>query len=60
LAEVGIPASLLIPREWLLLGVMQETGQQEITQQDNQKISVKLGFSVEKGADFERVSFTQV
>lgn len=58
LAEVGIPASLLIPREWLLLGVTQETGQQEITQQDNQKISVKLGFSVEKGADFERVSFT--
>jgi len=53
LTEVGIPASLLIPREWFQPGLAQE-----VTQQDNQKLSVKLGFSVEKGADFERVSFT--
>ena len=49
------PASLIIPRNWFQPGRVVE-----IIDPDNQKLGVKLGFSVEIGADYERVSFTQV
>lgn len=53
LTEVGIPASLLIPRDWFQPGL-----ELEITNQDNNKFIVRLGLSAEKGLDFERVNFT--
>ncbi|MFA6121392.1 MAG: hypothetical protein WCT35_03635 [Sideroxydans sp.] len=51
--RLSIPASLVLPREWFKAGrslemVLPDTGKQNVT----------LGFSVEKGSDFERVSFT--
>ncbi len=49
------PASLLIPRNWFQPGRIVE-----IIDPDNQKLGVKLGFSVEIGADYERVSFSPV
>ena len=54
-AALKTPSSLLLPRGWFQPGRIIE-----IVHQDNQKLSVKLGFSVEKGSDFERVSFSPV
>ena len=47
------PASLIIPRDWL-----RPDRVVEIVQADKQTLTVKLGFSVEKGLDYERVSFS--
>ena len=47
------PASLVIPRDWL-----RPDRVVEMVHLDNQTHTVKLGFSVEKGLDYERVSFS--
>jgi hypothetical protein len=53
--KLNIPASLVLPRDWF------KTGRTlEMMLADLGKQSVTLGFSVEKGSDFERVSFTPV
>ena len=51
--KLNIPASLVLPREWFKAG-----RSLEIAMPDTGKQSVTLGFSVEKGSDFERVSFS--
>lgn len=53
--KLNIPASLVLPREWFKAGRTLE-----ISLPDLSKQSVTLGFSVEKGSDFERVSFSPV
>lgn len=52
-AALKVPPSLLLPRDFF-----RPERLVEITQLDNSLRTVKLGFSVEKGIDFERVSFT--
>ncbi len=47
------PPSLIIPRDWF-----QPNRVIEILNQDQEKQNVKMGFSVERGLDYERVSFT--
>lgn len=49
------PASLVIPRDWF-----QPDRIIEVLQQNKNKYNVKMGFSVERGIDYERVSFTLV
>ncbi len=49
------PASLIIPRDWFRPGRVVE-----VVHQNTEKQNVKLGISVERGADYERVSFTSV
>jgi hypothetical protein len=50
-----IPASLVIPRDWFIpLRVV------EVLQQNGERLLAKMGFSVEHGLDYERVSFTLV
>lgn len=50
--NLRIPASLVVPRDWF------QTGRTlELNLLDQSKQKVTLGFSVEKGSDFERVSF---
>lgn len=53
--KLNIPASLVLPRDWFKVGRTLE-----MVIADNGKQSVTLGFSVEKGSDFERVSFAPV
>lgn len=50
-----IPASLIAPRDWFKPGRVVE-----IVQADKIKLNVKMKFSVEKGSDYERISFSQV
>ncbi len=50
-----IPASLIIPRDWF-----QPRRVVEIIPADKQNLNVRMEFSVEKGLDYERVSFTPV
>lgn len=50
-----IPASLIVPRDWF-----QADRVVEIINLDGEKEEVQMGFSVEKGLDYERVSFTPV
>jgi hypothetical protein len=50
-----IPASLVVPRE-----VFQAERTFELTQKNNEKQAIRMGFSVATGADFERVSFRAV
>lgn len=52
--ELGIPASLIVPRNLFEAG-----GALEIVQAKNEKKNVKMGISVEKGMDYERVSFVE-
>lgn len=54
LPELGIPGSLVIPRHVFEPGRLMEA----TLVPGGEKIRVKLGFSVEKGVDYERVSFT--
>lgn len=49
-----IPGSLIVPRD-----VFQANRSCELLQPDNEKFSIKMGFSVSGGADFERVSFSR-
>ncbi len=50
-----IPASLIAPRDWFKPGRVVE-----IIRPDKQKQNIRMDFSVEKGLDYERISFTQV
>ncbi len=50
--KLRIPASLVLPRDWFQAGRTLE-----LSMPDQSKQKVTLGFSVEKGADYERVSF---
>ncbi|MDD5180728.1 MAG: hypothetical protein PHT15_05660 [Gallionellaceae bacterium] len=49
------PASLVIPRDGFQPGRVVE-----IVQMEKEKLNLRMDFSVEKGLDYERVSFTQV
>jgi hypothetical protein len=49
------PASLVIPRDWFKPGRVVE-----VLHQDREKQNAKMGLSVERGIDYERVSFTLV
>jgi hypothetical protein len=51
--NLRIPASIILPRDWFQAG-----RRLELAMKENQKMNVTLGISVEKGSDFERVSFT--
>ena len=55
LPSVKTPASLIIPRGWFQPGLAIE-----LRQPDGNFMVLQLGFSVERGFDFERVSFTPV
>jgi hypothetical protein len=55
MANLRIPASIIIPRDWFQSGRAMD-----ITVQGEPKLSVKLGISVEIGNDFERVSYLPV
>jgi cyclic-di-GMP-binding protein len=55
MANLRIPASIVIPRDWFHAGRELDLEFKEIP-----KLSIKLGISVEKGNDFERVSYTQL
>jgi cyclic-di-GMP-binding protein len=52
--SLKIPASLIIPRN-----VFQANRQYELVQNNQDKLNIKMGFSVASGADFERVSYAQ-
>jgi hypothetical protein len=49
------PPSLIIPRKWFKPGRVVD-----IQHQNGEKQHAKMGFSVERGVDYERVSFTLV
>ena len=51
-AAFNTPASLVVPRDWL-----QPERVVEILHQNGEKEFLKMGFSVERGIDYERVSF---
>ncbi len=51
LEKLRIPSSLILPRDWFQAGRAVE-----LVLPDQSKQKVTLGFSVEKGADYERVS----
>jgi hypothetical protein len=53
MANLRIPASLLLPRDWFGAG-----RPLELALPENKKQGIALGISVEKGSDYERVSFT--
>jgi hypothetical protein len=53
MANLRIPASILLPRDWFGAG-----RPLELALHDNPKQNITLGISVEKGNDYERVSFT--
>jgi hypothetical protein len=55
MTNLRIPASILIPRDWFQTGRILEVGMRK-----NQKLKITLGISVDKGNDYERVSFTPV
>ena len=50
--KLRIPVSLVMPRDWFQAG-----REIELTLPDRSKQKVKLGISVERGVDYERVSF---
>jgi len=50
-----IPPSLVVPRDWFQAGRVVE-----VLSLNSEKQNAKMGFSVERGFDFERVSFTLV
>ncbi len=52
-AAINIPASMVIPRDWF-----RPDRVVEVLHQNGEKENVKMGFSVERGIDYERVSFT--
>lgn len=53
LESLSIPASLIAPRDWF-----KPQRVVELVFIDNQRMNIRMEFSVEKGQDFERVSFT--
>ena len=54
-ATLKVPASLIVPRDFF-----RPERLAEILHHDGKVQAVKMGFSVDKGTDFERVSFTPV
>jgi len=50
-----IPASLIIPRNWFKPGRVVE-----IVQVDKKSLLLKMKLSIEKGSDYERISFTEI
>ena len=52
ITALNTPASLILPRDWFQSGRVLE-----VLHQDGEKLDVELGFSVERGIDYERVSF---
>lgn len=54
MASLKIPGSLIIPRDDFKANL-----QCEMLQAEQEKSSIKMGFSVWSGVDFERVSFTR-
>lgn len=54
-ATLTTPASLVLPRDWFQPGRIIT-----VVHQSGEKQQVKLGISVERGIDYERVSFTAV
>jgi hypothetical protein len=53
--ELNIPSSLILPRQWF-----KPKRVIEILTQKGLKMTLQLGMSVEKGADYERVSFEPI
>jgi hypothetical protein len=53
--NLKIPSSLILPRNWF-----QPSRVLEIVMQNGEQRKIKLGFSVERGVDYERVSFNFV
>ena len=53
--NLKIPSSLILPRNWF-----QPNRAIEIVMQNGEQRKIKLGFSVERGVDYERVSFSFV
>lgn len=53
--ELGSPASLVVPRDWFMPGRAVE-----IQYPDGSMQAARLGFSVERGADYQRASFALV
>ena len=53
LPQLKIPASLIVPRDWFVPKRMLE-----LNYPDGKSQAVQLGISVERGMDYERVSFT--
>jgi hypothetical protein len=49
------PASLIAQRDWFKPGRVVE-----LVLPDNRRLQVKMEFSVEKGADYERISFSEI
>lgn len=54
-AALKIPTSLVVPRDWF-----HPDRVVEIVNIHNETVEVQMGFSVEKGLDFERVSFMPI
>lgn len=54
LPTIKIPASILMPRNIFHTGRIAE-----LIHNNQEKISIKMGFSVQGGADFERISFIE-
>ncbi len=54
IANLRIPPSLIIPRDWFQAGRTLD-----LTMPDNTKQAVALGITVEKGNDYERVSYSR-
>lgn len=55
LPAIKTPASLIIPRDWF-----EAARVVEVLHQNGEILAVRLGFSVEFGLDYERVSFTAI
>lgn len=53
--ELNIPSSLILPRQWF-----QPKRVVEILTVKGLKMTIKLGISVERGVDYERVSFAPI
>jgi hypothetical protein len=49
------PASLIAPRDWFKPGRVVE-----IIQADKKRLLLKMELSIEKGSDYERISFTEI
>jgi len=55
ISSLNIPSSLIVPRVWFGAG-----RKIEMLWQNGKKQRVRMGFSVEYGTDFERISFDAV
>jgi hypothetical protein len=51
--RLRIPASIVLPRDWFQAG-----RRIDLALKEKPNLSVILGFSLDKGGDYERVSFT--